>query len=348
MPLFIRLPDQAEVMAEEIMALQPQELAGEHPASLLDHLRDGNLGVVVGNPLRHAAEEFKCPAMALLECLGAFAGKDLAEYGIAVQKRQDEHGDLPLLAAIKNRRLAKVDLGLARSMRQRHEDFCRPPLPPPNLFLDNSPATAVALLAQPLEDPLGRVPLLWRRVFVSFQNLVDQRHERPEHRLRPRLLPPIARRLLVLKDLLQRVPMQFILLACLSLRQLAGQHQATHFTPSFHVGVHSRLPRGGVGLVAVVPLQALLTPPRVRSRAPRFSTGTPSPSRATLFNRRLQGRGMPVRLAKYRRQCLLGAIAATKIKTRSKKRGQCIPPIDRRISSDTRATNGSPVFVVFS
>ena len=33
-----------------------------------------------------------------------------------------------------------------------------------------------------------------------------------------------------------------------ALRQLAGQHPATHFTPQFHVRVHFRPPRGGVDL----------------------------------------------------------------------------------------------------
>jgi hypothetical protein len=81
--------------------------------------------------------------------------------------------------------------------------------------------------------------------------------------------------------------MQAVLLAGLTLRQFASQYAATHFAPQFHVRVHSRLPRGGVRLVAVVPLQALLTLPRVGSRAPRFSTVTQAPSRATVFNRRL-------------------------------------------------------------
>ena len=40
--------------------------------------------------------------------------------------------------------------------------------------------------------------------------------------------------------------------------------------------------------MTVIPSQALLTLPRVRSRAPRFSTVTQAPSRATLFDRRLQ------------------------------------------------------------
>jgi len=43
-----------------------------------------------------------------------------------------------------------------------------------------------------------------------------------------------------------------------------------------------------VRLVAVIPLQVLLTLPRVRLRAPRFSTVTPVPLRATVFNRCLQ------------------------------------------------------------
>ena len=174
-------------MLEEIMALQPQELPREHAAPLLDHFRHGDLRVVVGDPLRHAAEELEGPAMALLKRLGAFPGKDLAEEGVAERQRHHEHRHLPLLPPIDDRRLAEIGLGFARPMHQRHEHFRRPPLPASHLFLDDRSAAAIPLFAEPLQNPLGRVPLLLRGLLVGFENLVDQRHERPEDRLFPRL-----------------------------------------------------------------------------------------------------------------------------------------------------------------
>jgi len=50
------------------------------------------------------------------------------------------------------------------------------------------------LVAKPLEDALGRVLLLLRPLFVIGQDLVDDRNEWIELRLRRRLRPPIARR----------------------------------------------------------------------------------------------------------------------------------------------------------
>jgi len=110
-------------MLEEVMALQSQELPRECPAPPLNHFRHGNLRVVVGDPLRYGTEKLKGSTMAFLEGLGAFAGKDLEEEGIAIRQRHHEHRCLSLLPAIDDRRLAKIDLGLASPVRQRHEDF---------------------------------------------------------------------------------------------------------------------------------------------------------------------------------------------------------------------------------
>ena len=76
--------------------------------------RDGDLRVVVADPLRHAAEKLERPAMAFLERLGAFARKRLAEEGVAKGQGHHEEGDLPLLPAIDDRGLAEIGLGFAR------------------------------------------------------------------------------------------------------------------------------------------------------------------------------------------------------------------------------------------
>ena len=80
-----------------------------------------------------------------------------------VGQRHHEQRHLGLLAAERDLRLAEVDLGLARPVRQRHEDLGLALLPGPDRVLDDRQAALVAVLvAQPLEDPLGRVPLLLR------------------------------------------------------------------------------------------------------------------------------------------------------------------------------------------
>ena len=50
------------------------------------------------------------------------------------------------------------------------------------------------LVAQPLEYPLRRMPLLHRRRAVRFQDRVDHRQQRAELRLRNRLRARVARR----------------------------------------------------------------------------------------------------------------------------------------------------------
>ena len=101
--------------------------------------------------------------MPFQEGLRALPGKDLDEDGSRVGQRHHEQGDLGLLAGQPDRRLAEVDLGLARRMRQRQKDFLARLLPGPHRVLHDGLAALVTMLvAQPLEDPLGRVSLLLR------------------------------------------------------------------------------------------------------------------------------------------------------------------------------------------
>ena len=97
----------------------------------------------------------------------------------------------------------------------------------------------MVLIPQPFEDPLGRVPLLTGRLFIVFENLMNDRQERFERRFSARSLLSIPWWLRVRKNLLQRVPTQFILAAGRSLAQLLGQHTAADFGPKLHVSVHS-------------------------------------------------------------------------------------------------------------
>lgn len=93
--------------------------------------------------------------MALLEDLRTLAGKDLAEDRVAIGQRYDQHRSLPRLPAVDNRRLAEIDLGFARPVRQGHEDLCRALLAAADLLLNDGSAAAIAPLTQLFQNPLG-------------------------------------------------------------------------------------------------------------------------------------------------------------------------------------------------
>jgi hypothetical protein len=85
-------------------------------------------------------------------------------------------------------RLAEVHLGVPGRMRQGHEHLLGPALLLPNVVGDDGDAAGEAVLvAQPLEDPPRRVPLLVRKGPVRLQDLVDDREERVELRARRQL-----------------------------------------------------------------------------------------------------------------------------------------------------------------
>src|SRR5260221_7323526 len=105
-------------------------------------------------------------------------------------------------------------------MLQRHEHFALAQLPEPHVVLHNRVAAPVAvLIAQPFEDPFGRMTLLFATRLVVFQNLVDGSH--PGVRLGSArwLLPPIAGR--------NRVP-QHLPYGLASQPELAGRLAFTH------------------------------------------------------------------------------------------------------------------------
>ena len=84
---------------------------------------------------------------------------------------------------------------MARRMRQRHERLLAAGARQPHIILHHRIAAAIAMfVAQPLEDPLGRVPLLHRCAPVRLQDRVDHRNKRPQLRLRHCLRAHIPRR----------------------------------------------------------------------------------------------------------------------------------------------------------
>jgi hypothetical protein len=79
---------------------------------------------------------------------------------------------------------AKIDLCVTRRMDERHEHLAHPHTRQPHVILYNRVAARKAVLdPQPLENPLGRVSLLWWCRLICPKNRVDDRKERPELRL---------------------------------------------------------------------------------------------------------------------------------------------------------------------
>ncbi len=137
--------------------------------------------------------------MTLLKDLGALLGKGLTEDRVGVRQRHHEEGNLDLVAAEKDLRLAEVDLSLTRPVAQGDEDL-RLTLPPSanGVLHDGQAAVVLMLQHKPVEDALGGMPLLLRGLLVRLQNLMDDRKKPLQLGLFPWLSLPIARGLLVL------------------------------------------------------------------------------------------------------------------------------------------------------
>src|SRR5690606_24020065 len=168
----IAIPDQ--VMRQEA-AEQLRPLAG----AVGQDLRHKAAVVVVEHRLGNRAEERKGMDVAVNPGLGhrRRVGPHIAR--IAVRQVQHEEVGLLLDAPDPDLRLAEVGLSMARRMRQRHKYLLAPPFPLPNVVLDDRIAAGkAALIAKPVEHPLGRMPLLARHRTVRLQPALDDRDER--------------------------------------------------------------------------------------------------------------------------------------------------------------------------
>ena len=131
----------------------------------------------------------------------------LHEPQIGMRQDQAEEGDLLSLPADLDYRLAEVDLGMARRVMERNESLARRlPTGPDIILHDRIPAREPVLVAQPLENPVRRVPLLARhvRIGVRLQDRVDDAGEPVQLRPPHRLPPPVARRRRIAQHLLHR------------------------------------------------------------------------------------------------------------------------------------------------
>jgi hypothetical protein len=92
-------------------------------------------------------------------------------------------------------RVAKIDLGMARIVPQRHKHLAMPQPSRQHIVLnDGDPARVAVLVAKPLEDPLRGMPLLPRPTLIRRQDTVDDPDERVQLRACRRPAPPVPGR----------------------------------------------------------------------------------------------------------------------------------------------------------
>ena len=194
--------------------------------------------VVVGDPPRHPAEEREAADVALPEGLGALALERLDEQGVGVRQGHDEEGDLAEPAGDVGQGVAEVDLGLAGAMDQRDEHLGADPLELADDLLHGCITALVALGGDPVEDPLGGVPLLPRAAHVLLEDPGDPVEVRAELGPGPRGRGAVGRRLGVGEDLLQRPPMHPGLAEDLALADVLDQDAAADVSPLLHVLEH--------------------------------------------------------------------------------------------------------------
>ena len=191
----VALAGPAEPIGEQVMRLQFAEHARPLPRSVAQDPRHRQLGVVIQDRRRHPAEERERRNMPGAERLRRLRRIGLHEAGVAVRQVHREEVDLPFHPADHRQRLAEVRLRVAGIMPQRHEHLTLPLTLRQHVILHDRQTAAIAVLvAQTLEDPLRRVPLLRRSALILFQDPIDDPDERIQLRTRRRTAAPVSRR----------------------------------------------------------------------------------------------------------------------------------------------------------
>ena len=182
--------------------------------------------------------------------------------------------------ADQRHRLAEIHLRMPRRMRQRHEHLAPARHLPPHVILHHGVAAAIAVfVAQPLEDPLGRVPLLARRLPVGLQDRLDHPEQRAQLGLPRRLATHIARRRRIPAHLGHRLPAQPKHPGRLAPAAAIHQHKSTNRRVGLH---HEHLPaapnyQDRLPLDGFYSARSRITPPLQWPTFPPPCTPTTSP-----------------------------------------------------------------------
>jgi len=142
-----------------------------------------------------------------------------------------------------HQRFAEVHLRFTRRMGQGNEHLPGVQLFAAHIVLhDRVAARESVLFLQPLEDPLGCVPLLHWSLLVIFQNGVD--HSQPRTQLGPidRLLPLVAWRHRILQHLPYRLSRKPKLLGYRSLTLALNTNRPPYTSINLHLEHPSGVP----------------------------------------------------------------------------------------------------------
>ena len=186
--LIVALRRTAELVGEQIMALQLGERPRSLPLCAAEDLRHRDLGVVVKDARGHAAEVCERTHMTIQEGFGRLGWERCHEAVIRVGQVHYQVVRLPLHAGNHDQGFAEVHLRFARCVDQRHEHLPSTQRRRAHVVFDDRVAAAEPVLfPKPVEDPLGRMPLLDRSLPVVFQDGVDDAQPRPQLRALHRL-----------------------------------------------------------------------------------------------------------------------------------------------------------------
>ena len=181
-------------IGEQVVRLQLAEHARPLPGAVAQDARHRQLGVVIQDRHRHAAEERERRHLPGTERLRRLRRIRLHEPGVAVRQVHGKEVDLAFHPADHRQRLAKVGLSMPGVVAQRHEHLALPLTQRQHVILDDGQTAATAVLgAQTLEDPLGRLPMLRRPSLVLGQDALDDPHKRVQLRARRRTAASISR-----------------------------------------------------------------------------------------------------------------------------------------------------------
>lgn len=136
----------AEAIPEQAVAHQLGEGARTLTLSVAADLGHCDLGVVVQDRQRHAAEEGEGGDMPVEKSFGGLPRIRLHEAGVGVRQIHAEEMDLAAHASDGGDRLAKIDLGMAGRVGERHESLLPPCSADPYVVLHHGIATGIAVL----------------------------------------------------------------------------------------------------------------------------------------------------------------------------------------------------------
>ena len=251
--LVIAFARPAEPVGEQEVANQLAEGATAHADAIAQNARHGDLEIIIEDRERHGAEEGEGCNVAVEKRLGRLGRIGLHEAGIRVRQVHAEEMDLLAHPGDHCDRFAKIDLGVARRVDQRHEHLARRDAGPAYIVLHRGVPTRISvLIAQPLEYPLGGVTLLHRSMLVGCEDRIDHAQERIELRPRRRLGPPISGRRRERAHLPDRSRVLAEPRRRLALRQSLDEHRTAHNLVADHL-VHPQPlepPKRSKGLMA--------------------------------------------------------------------------------------------------